>query len=471
MTMGGNVSGGGRSPCLKRYVLILMTVMVLMGGRALAAGAPEPGRRLTIEESYELALKTHEKIKIAEKEVAKSRLLPYKAFSLMLPHIDAIGAYQQVRTPIQSSLTKVSILPRDQTLGDLRVSNAVINPDFLPMRRKAHEVIDRNVSNYLQVIQNVLGEVALQYYQILRGRDLVQNARELLKIAQEEIRTSKVKADAGAVTEEVVLRAELDMAAAETRFIEATNFLRLSRDNLKNLLSMNTGGYEVVKPALLPEAEDNYETMVSQALEYRHDHKMALVDVELAKTEVSLVKAKYFPSVDASWDYYGVKHPKFDQRPNNWAAMLTVKVPVAEGGLRTWELKEKQESLQQAKLALEDKRRTIRMEVDDALITAQNTKTLLHKVQKQVDLAQKSYDIIFSKYKFGAATILEVSQAFATLDAARTDQINKAYDHQVALLQLDKARGTFVLEHVRASSPAIRGNKNGTTNIKQESSK
>jgi outer membrane protein len=430
--------------------------MPFWGERVMAAGAEEPGLKVSIGDSYDLALKNHEKIKIAEKEVAKSRLLPYKAFSLMLPHAEAIGAYKMVRSPITSSLGRVVIVPKDQTLGDLRISNALVNPEFLPQRRKAHEIIDKNVSNYLQVIQNVLGEVALQYYQILRGRDLMKNAEELIKVAQEEVRASKVKLNSGAVTQEVMYRAELDMAAAETRFIDAANFLRLSKDNLKNLVSLKTGSFDVMEPARLPDAKDNYESMVSQAMEYRYDHKMAMVDVELAKTEVTLVKAKFMPSVESSLDYYAVKHPAFDQRSNNWGFMVTGRVPLAEGGLRALELREKQESLQQANLALEDKRRSIRMEVEDALTTAQKTKTLLYRVQRQVDLAQKSYDIIFSKFKFGAATILEVSQAFATLDAAKTDQINKTYDHQVALLQLDKAKGTFVMEQVKSASPAVR---------------
>ncbi len=87
------------------------------------------------------------------------------------------------------------------------------------------------------------------------------------------------------------------------------------------------------------------------------------------------------------------------------------------------------------------------------MLTAQNDKSLLFKLQKQVDLAQKSYDIIFSKFKFGAATIMEVSQAFAALASAKTDLINKKYDYQISLLKLDKAEGIFVLDLIRSTSP------------------
>ena len=84
------------------------------------------------------------------------------------------------------------------------------------------------------------------------------------------------------------------------------------------------------------------------------------------------------------------------------------------------------------------------------------------KLQAQVALAQKSYDIIFSKFKFGAATIVELSQAFAVLDSSKTDLINRTYDYQTSLLKLDKAEGVFVLAFIRGTSPLNGGS--GTSN-------
>jgi len=446
---------------LSRYLLVVLLAVIVPGAWATGLRAQEGNRLLTLEEAYKQALQTHEQILIAEREVTKANLLPYKAFSLMLPHADANGAYMTVNKPINTTSPGYGpiqpktaiILPHDQTMGGVTVKNSIYNPDFFPQRRKAHETIDKTISNYFQVIQNVLGEVALKYYQVLRADELVQTARELIKTAQEEVRNSKVRLASGAVTEDVVLRAELDLAAAENKLIESSNQLRLARSILKNLISLNLVDYTVAKQAPLPEVTESYETLVSKAYDYRYDHKIALAEVDLAKTEIELVKAKFQPSVDANWDYYAVKHPRWDQEANNWTAMLTVKVPILEGGLRYWELREKNESLQQAKLSLNDKRRNIRIEVEDTMLTAQNDKSLLFKLQKQVELAQKSYDITFSKFKFGAATIMDVSQAFAALASAKTELINKKYDYQISLLKLDKAEGIFVLDLIRSASP------------------
>jgi outer membrane protein TolC len=458
--LGGEGLGG--KPKRKSFLVVLV-VLAVLGVGAATCRAEE--RRLTLQEAYKLALQTHEQILIAEKEVKKSRLLPYKAFSLMLPHVDVSGAYQLVNKPINTEVGNYVILPQDQTIGDFKVKNSIYNPDYFPQRRKAHETIDKNISNYFQTIQNVLLQVATQYYQVLRAGELVQNARKLIKTAQEETRVSKVKLTSGAVTEDVVLKAELDLATAENKFIESSNQFRLARNILKNLIALKVTDYEVEKPAPLPEVRESYDTLLSKAYEYRYDHRIALVEVELAKTEVDLVKAKFLPSLDANWEYYALKHPRWDQESNNWMAMVMVKMPLAEGGLRVWELKEKNESLLQAKLSLEDKRRSIKTEVEDALLTTQNNKSLLLTLQKQVELAQKSYDITFSKFKYGAATIMEVSQAFSTLDNAKVDLINKTYDYQISLLSLDKAEGTFVLDLIHSTATAVLiGNPRGRSN-------
>jgi len=86
--------------------------------------------------------------------------------------------------------------------------------------------------------------------------------------------------------------------------------------------------------------------------------------------------------------------------------------------------------------------------VENALVSAQNNKSLLLKLQSQVDLAQKNYDIVFSRFKNGAATMMDVSQAFAALDTNKTNLINTAYDYQISLLNLQQAEGIFVLDFV-----------------------
>lgn len=444
---------GRRGNPWQPYFLAFVLALGSLGQCGLASGAPETTLRITLEEAYSMALATHEQIAIAEKEIQKSKLMPYKAFALMLPHVDIGGQYIQVNKPISTSPGNLIILPKDQTFGVVKVTNAIFNPNYFPQRRQGYETINKNINSFYQTIQDVLFQVAQQYYQVLRSGEQVKNAQQMIKLGHEQVRTTRSKYASGAVTEDAVLRAELDLATAENKLIESTHQNKLAKDTLRHLVALKMPQYEVVKPRPLPEVRENYETLLSKAYDHRYDHKLALSQIELAKTDIEMIKAKFLPSVDASWEYYGVNHPNFSQEANNWTAMLSVKVPVLEGGLRVWEIKDKQKSLQQAQLSLEDKRRNIKIEVEDALLTTQNSKSLIYQFKKQVTLAQKSYDIILSKYTYGAATILDLSQAFTTLFSAKTDLTNRTFDYQVSLLGLDKSVGEFVILLIRDTKP------------------
>jgi len=444
----GSVERRGSSFKRSNVVAVLLVVCILgLGG---ISRAQEPNRVISIEDAYRMALKTNEVIRISQKEIDKSRLGPKKALSTMLPQVTLSGGYQTVNKPINnpSYFGNVVILPKDQTLGDIKVSNSIYDPNYLPARRQAIEKINVSTNSCYQTIQNVLFQVGQQYYNVLRAQELVQNARELIKTAKQEVRESKVKYSSGAVTEDVLLRALMDQATAENKLITGVNQEKLAKDSLRNLIGLKTPNLEVVKPAQLTQPNESYETLVNSAYQHRFDHKVALTNIQLAKTGVDAVKAKFQPSVSASWEYYAVNHPRFDQESNNWAGIVSVTFPVLEGGLRVWELKEAKDSLEQAKLSLADNQRTIRIQVENALVSAQNNKSLLLKLQSQVDLAQKNYDIVFSRFKNGAATMMDVSQAFAALDTNKTNLINTAYDYQISLLNLQQAEGIFVLDFV-----------------------
>ncbi len=447
--LSAKIGGGLNVNPWRKIIFILYLSAILFGKFPIIADAQASQKLISLEEAYKMALDTHEQIRIAEKEIDKSKLLPYKALSSMLPQVDARGSYQMVNKPINTTIGNNVIVPKDQTFGDVKVSNSIFDPAYFPKRRQGYQTIDKSTNNYYQIIQDILFQVSHQYYLILRAKELISLDKEMLKRSQEEVRVAKAKYQSGNITEESVLRAELDQSTAENRFVEDTNLLKLSRDTLKDTIGLTNPDFELIKPTIRAEVPENYETQVGKAYNYRYDHKMAQTDIELAKTDVSATKAKFLPSVGANWEYYAVNHPSWEQESNNWYATVQVKLPVLEGGLRYWELKEKRKSLEQAKLSLDDKRRNIRIEVENALLTMLNNRSLLLKLQKQVETAQKNYDITFSKFNFGSATMLDVSQAYTTLFNSKTDLINKNFEYQLSLISVEKANGTFASQFIK----------------------
>jgi outer membrane protein TolC len=269
----------------------------------------------TLEEAYTCALKTHERIVIAEEEVEKSRLLPQKALTIMFPNVYLDGDYTRLDDEITHStepelegavggeaitLGPISVVPKRQRTANLGVKQSIYDGSFFPRRRQAFRTIDCSVESYYEAMQSILFEVATVYYRLIQAREMLRNAKEILKSAEEELRVSTVRFKTGDATEDVVLKSELNVAVAQRKIIENSNNLQLAKGNLTRLTGMQLAGYDLSAPSILPVPGENCESLTSKALEHRHDYKVAQLSVELAEADVDLVKARFHPEVNGT---------------------------------------------------------------------------------------------------------------------------------------------------------------------------
>lgn len=425
-------------------------------------------RVLDLEEAYSLALKNQEKIHIAKVEVEKSRLLPKKAMTILMPRMSMTGTYTRLDDPIEFeaelgtftlgnltfkdlTLPPIQTFPEEQTVGNFEYVQPIYEAEFFPARRQAAQAVELTMEGYSQTAQEVLFKVAQAYYEVLKGERLLQNANETLDLTQEELRVSRVKFGAGAVTEDTVLTAELNLTRAHSKVIKSLNSLTIARDALRNLLGLEDQPLRLVEPPKLEEETASYDQQVQKALDTRHDYKRTALKVKLAEGDVDLVKAKFHPRLEASWDYYKVSDPSWAQTSDYWAAHVRLKVPLFEGGQRYFDLKEKRYSVHQAKLALDDLKGTIKLDVKDAMLRMQTEKSLLDNAKKQMALADKNYTIVFSKYQYGAATFTDLNEAHLYLELAQTDLITSIFDYQISLLNMQRAVGMFAKAYMPQS--------------------
>lgn len=57
-------------------------------------------RELTLDEAYRLAVANEEQVKIAERELAKAQLLPWRAIAQLTPRADIAGTYTRNKDEI-----------------------------------------------------------------------------------------------------------------------------------------------------------------------------------------------------------------------------------------------------------------------------------------------------------------------------------------------------------------------------------
>jgi outer membrane protein TolC len=413
-------------------------------------------REITLDEAYQLAVGNEEQVKIAERELAKAQLLPWRALSLLTPRADVLGTFTRNKEEISFTQTSTLpgqtntpslIAPLESWVGTFAVNQPIIQPSFLPSWQLGKDAIRQNEQQYDFTVREVLFGVARAYYEVLRAQAQVGVSRDTLKLTQDELKQAQVRFRVGEVTKTDVLRADVEVARAERAVITAENNLQLTLAVLARTIGLR-GPVRVVEPTPPVSSGERYEQLLNKAYKNRQDLRAQDAAVDVARQQRNLVRARYFPSVGALWRFPKLDTPTFANRDEFWTLTLNFQVPVFDGGVRELDLQEQNENLAQAQLQFDRLKKDIGVEVKQSLLAVETLAATLDTLKKEVALAQENYDITSKQYRVGLATSLDVNTALNTLNQVRTQFIDQTYAYQVSLLGLDRTVGLFAQDYV-----------------------
>jgi outer membrane protein len=411
---------------------------------------------LTIEEAYRQAIANEEQIKIAERELAKAQLLPWRAIALLTPRADVAGVYTRNKEEISffqtptipgAEGTPSTIRPLESWQGTFSVIQPLIQPSFLPSWRLGKDSIRQNTQQYGFTLREVLFGVARAYYEVLRAQAQVGVANETLLLTQDELKQAQARFRVGEVTKTDVLRAEVEVARAERAVIVAENNVQLTATVLARTVGVR-GTVRVVEPTPPVFPGERYEQLLDRAYKQRQDLRAQDAAVDVARQRCNLQRARYFPSVGAQWQFPRLDSPTFANRDEFWTLTLNFQVPLFDGGVRELDLQEQEENLSQAQLQFDRLKKDVGVEVKRTFVAAETLAATLDTLKKEVALAQENYNITSKQYRVGLATSLDVNTALNALNQVRTQLTDQTYAYQLALLGLDHAVGTFAQEYV-----------------------
>jgi outer membrane protein TolC len=423
----------------------------------LGEDGPETGQVLRLEEAYQLALANEEQVKIAEHELAKAQLLPWRAVSLLAPRADIAGTFtrnkeeiafsQQPTLPGQTGTPSV-IRPLESWQGAFVVTQPILQPAFLPTLRLGKEAVQQTRQQYGFTMREVLFGVARAYYDALRSREQVRVAGDTLKLTKDELRQAQARFRVGEVTKTDVLRAEVEVARAERALVANRNTLQLAFATLARVVGVR-GPLRIAEPTPPVSRGEPYEQLVEKAYGQRQDLGAQAAAIEVTRERKNQVLARYAPQVNTQWQYPRLDSPTFANRDEFWVLTLNFQVPLFDGGVRELDLQEQQENLTQSELQLERLKKDVGIEVKQALLAVETLEATLATLKKEVSLAEENYKITSKQYGVGLATSLDVNTAVNALNQVRTQLIDQTYAYQVALLALDRAVGVFGQDYVQ----------------------
>jgi outer membrane protein TolC len=289
------------------------------------------------------------------------------------------------------------------------------------------------------------------FYQTLLLQEVLEVRKSSEEIAYENYLETQKRLENGLASPLEALQAEVSWKISQPNTSQAEKNLNIALQNLKNLANIPEEQAVVLQGSLekYPQLPDFAPAEAIRA--QRPDYQALVSQTELRKLNISVEKAKFYPTVSASFSY-GLQADDdgfdFSDPTDSLSAGISVTVPVFYGGSRFSSLEKARLELQKARTSLAQKESDISTEIETIRLTLQEAKLRIDSAKQTLETAEKAYKVSQSSVESGLATQLELKDARVSLEQARLNFLSAGYDYLSAYFdwQLAVGQGAEIIE-------------------------
>jgi outer membrane protein TolC len=413
------------------------------------AEAPAPStteRATTLAEAVATALHDNYDVRSSDAEVKSaeaSRAQVRGAFGPKL-HLDA--NFQQWNAPFNINFGGMPFTVRDATTWT--VSASVTQPvtpllaiyDQYKLEDYGVEIaaIKRQVTR-----RDAAFAVVQAYYRLLEAERLSEVAEASIAQLGAQQKVAESQFGNGLIAKNDLLRAQLAVATAQQRAIQARGLIVVARGQLNT--SMGRSPDAAFEPAPFegeppPPEQDSLQSIqlraASQRLELRElDRNLAQADAR-----VGFAQKKLLPEVNVVGNYTHLAGSVFQPADSGFVGAFA-SWDVWDWGTNLNGIHKENAKRDQVRLARQKLDDEIRQEAQQSFVGEQTANEALRVARASVSQAEENFRIVTKKFESGTATSFDVVDAESLLTQARAQVQTALYDYLVARASLARSTG------------------------------
>jgi multidrug efflux system outer membrane protein len=376
----------------------------------------------------------------AQARIAGAPLLPAVG-------LDAGGTRQRA---MQTTFSGGKLTSRPGTFNTFSAgSNASYEIDFWGKNRALHDAarMAALASRYdrATVELTVMQSVASTYFQALELRDRLKVAHDDVASARDTLKGLQLEAQVGTITALDVAQQETTVATLEAAIPPLNQQLGQTLNALAILVGKQPEAVDVTSGTLADLAVPQVAPgMPSELLARRPDVAQAEAQLIAANADIAAARAAFFPTISLTGDggFASAALSKlFNPVSRVWSASAGITQPLFEGGALVG-----QYQLNKGRYAelLADYHKAVISafgNVEDALVSVQQTAEQLQRQQDAVVTARHAYELTQAQFHAGTINILVVLSTETALFTAEDTLVQVKYSHLNSLVALFSALG------------------------------
>jgi len=428
----------------------------------LGASAQTDTLVLSRELAIDLALQNNPAVSIARLEKAKAEAKLNQTRGNLLPSLNASGSYtrnlkKQViffpedMAPLFGGSTALEVGNDNSYMAGLQLALPLYNPAIyagIDAARTEQLIAEENFKT--QTIE-LTYNVQKAWYDLLLAKESYDVINKSFENAQENLDNIRQLYAQGLVAEYDLIRAEVQTENIRPDVLQAQNIYDLSLSFLKILLGTDNDIALVVEGNLLESAEEMLSTFnittAERSLQNNPDYINLGLQKELVLKQSKSLKASVMPSVAAVSNYmYLTEANDFKFGDYRWvntaSAGLQVSIPIFRGFTNRNQVKQLEIGAKQLQLQRDYLEDNLSTELSNLLRNMDLALEKAANARKNVELAQRGYDISRIRYDSGQGTLLEINDSDVALTRARFNLLMAEHELLVAKIQYDRFTGS-----------------------------
>lgn len=437
---------------LLKIVLILQFAVVLCIGAQEPVGEVDLSQPLTLEQCIQIGLERSTSMRNARLNLAIQELRVKNARAQYFPQIFSNGVYDF------SDRVDFGFEPENYNLGLRGQYTIWDNGQREGSFAQAKESRSATVSRNERTKQDVILDITVAYYDVLKRQELVKVSEQILARSQENTQRTRDYVAAGTLIPADVATAELREANDELSLLNNQNSLQIAQATLPRLLGLDPGvllavsvdeSYQLYQErGTIERIEMSVEEAIQIALTSRPEFQERQAQIKSQEWSLTLARLQRWPRLNADVDYNVNLDDYLRERENfsdfrSWSAGVSLNFTLFDGGVLGNRVKELKMQLEQSRENASDLERSVALAVRQNYHNLERSEAAVDISNKQVINAQLSLDVIQGRFDVGKAILLELLDAQTSYAQALTNEVNAFYDYKISQTRLQDAMGVL----------------------------
>ncbi len=447
---------------------------------------------ISLEQALKIALSENIAVKIADKEIERTKYAKKGTYAALFPQIDASGSYQRtIKKQVMymdfdmssfgggasaggsssgsgegsgegtSGSGSGSASSGSSSSGGLEVgrwntwsagisaSMPLVNAQLWKSIKISGMDVELAVEKARASRLDMVSQVKNAYYAVLFSKEAFNVYKEVYENAMTNYAETEKKYNVQKATDLDMARAKTNVANAIPNVYNAESSIILALWQLKAVMGIDLEMNIDVEGAIEDYAE--YMTCdVTASDSISLDRNSTMKQLEIQANELAQsIKAQqyaYIPTLALAFNYsYNAMTNDFKFNEYKWTPYsyvgVSLSIPIFSGGKRLNQVRQARNSYEQMRLQMTSTERNLKISIRQSLNTMETNVKSYDAARDAVASAEKAYSIAEKSYEVGRATLTDLNDAQLALTQARLTESQAVYNFIVAKTQLEQTLG------------------------------